>query len=1495
MSLTVEEIKNKLQSPGDDLVFFVNGKKERIAKAHGSQCGFCTPGIVMSMYALLRNNPQPNMHDIQEAFQGIDGGCCGGNGQTNSCCMTNGNAQEHDSDNSTLPVQKLYDQSEFMPLDPTQEIIFPPELMTLSKQPQRELRFVGERVVWIQPCSLKELLELKATYPNAKLVVGNTEVGIEMKFKNLLYPVILAPAYIPELNIIQHTQDGIQVGASVTLTVLGEVLRTAVKNLPAHQTEVFKAVLEQLRWFAGQQIRNVAGQYFSAFKQSPRKEDDIAIVTCGMNVLFKEQSNIVQSIRISYGGMASVTVFATTTCNRQWNEELLEEACTSLAEEMILSPSAPGGMVTYRRTLTISFFYKFFLTVQHKLALDLQMEGVTVEDIRPEYATATELFQLDLPSSVQLYQATGEAIYCDDIPCYENELHLALVTSTKAHALIKSIDTSDAMAVPGVVAFVSAKDIPGSNMTGPAVYDETVFADDKVTCVGHVVGAIVADTQAHAQRAAKAVKISYEELQPVIVTIQDAIANKSFFQPVRSIERGDVAQGFKDSDHILHGGMHIGGQEHFYLETNCTLAVPRGEDGEMELFVSTQSASKTQALVAKALGVPANRVVCRVKRMGGAFGGKECRSTILSTVVAVAAYMVKRPVRCMLDRDEDMLVTGGRHPFFGHYKVGYMNDGRVMALDVTLYSNAGNSLDLSLSILERALFHMDNSYNIPNIRGTGYMCKTNLPSNSAFRGFGGPQGMMIAESWMSDVALSCGLPAEEVRRMNLYKEGDFTPFNQRLDQFTIDRCWEECMQLSDFNKRKDAVEQYNRQHRWTKRGLSIIPTKFGISFTAVFLNQAGALVLVYSDGSVLLTHGGTEMGQGLHTKMIQVASKTLGIPCSKIHITETSTNTVPNTSPTAASASSDLNGMAIYVKAAYFDRVSLSANGFYKTPDLGYDFETNSGRPFNYFSYGVAVSEVEIDCLTGSHKNLHTSIVMDVGKSLNPALDIGQVEGGFMQGLGLFTLEELRYSPDGYLYTRGPGMYKIPAFGDIPIELKVSLLRDAPNEKAIYSSKAVGEPPLFLAASVFYAIKDAITAARAESGLTGPFRLDSPATPERIRNACEDKFTKLFDMMEFDRAEHDNDRIEKTNENGINTETHASGTEEDLKSCKDHKEPQKSWSLERNWGFTLEELFQLALKFFKEMNGKAFNPTYEENLRLVALHKQITIGPYDPKACPEIGFFDVLGNDRRKEWLRLGSMAKEDAMEDFVKLLNSCCSLFAPYVTSHKIEKEEQEKRRQQIMAVLNAQTAVQFQQYAKQQYPDNPEQQQLLIRQLQEQHYQQYMHQALRLQQMALQKQQDPNVTQTSEALPAPVSNDAAPTCNPNSQSNSLENQEQQTDSKSFHLCVEGKTGELPIIAPSMWTRPQIKEFKEKVLHDQESVITVGRGEVLTIRVPTHQDGSHLFWEFATDDYDIGFGLHFEWKDVTIPTSTETTETKEVMRKFMQAVTSILVKEFIF
>uniref|UniRef100_A0A673BUX2 xanthine dehydrogenase n=1 Tax=Sphaeramia orbicularis TaxID=375764 RepID=A0A673BUX2_9TELE len=1140
--------------------------QERIAKAHGSQCGFCTPGIVMSMYALLRNKATPTMDDLDDAFQGNLCRCTGYRPilegyRTFTKVGTPRNTQET-CRTHRKPATPLFDAKDFVPFDPTQEVIFPPELMVKTDS----LCFHGDRTVWLQPNSLEELLSLKWKHPEARVVVGNTEVGIIF-------------------------------GASCSLSLMEAELRRAVDSLPLHQTQVFLAVLEQLRWFAGRQIRNVAvsseteqsmgsglglglalglgvwvrvspgirdgsrlvqmdsrfftgyrrtalrpqevlvsleipyskkTQFMSAFKQSPRREDDISIVTAAMSVTFSPDTSLVEELKLSYGGMAPTTVLAERTAKeligRPWGEELLQAACSSLAEEMTLDPSAPGGMVTYRRTLTLSLFYKFYLTVLLKLRDQVwELKPRTSANHQrtigvPQGQHLDDVVGRPIMHLSALKQATGEAVYCDDIPLYENELYLALVTSTKAHAHILSIDTSLAVSMPGVVCCLFSEDVPGSNSTGPIVYDESVLADGQVTCVGHIIGAVVADTQSHAQRAAKAVKIQYEEL-PTVVTIQVT----SHTPRVTSHTPKVTSHTPKVTSHTTASGdMHMGGQEHFYLETNVTLAVPK-EDGEMELFVSTQSfltltlCPCPQSLVAKALGVASNRILVRVKRMGGGFGGKESRTTILSTVVAM------RPVRCMLDRDEDMLVTGGRHPFYAKYKVGFLDNGQVVALDVSYYSNTGNSMDLSLSVMERALFHMENSYSVANIRGRGFLCRTNLPSNTAFRGFGGPQGMIVAESWVTDVAQRLGRPAEEIRRLNLYKEGDRTPYNQVLDQFTLDRCWDECLRRSDYKQR--------RANRWTKRGLAVVPTKFGISFTAVFLNQAGALVHIYTDGSVLVTHGGTEMGQGLHTKMVQVASRVLGVPISKIHISETSTNTVPNTSPTAASASSDLNGAAVHnacqvlverlqpyrsanpkgcwedwVKAAYFDRVNLSANGFYRTPDLGYDFNSNCGRVFDYYSYGVACSEVEVDCLTGAHKNLRTTVVMDVGHSLNPAIDIGQVEGAFMQGLGLFTLEELHYSPKGVLLTRGPGSYKIPAFGDIPSHLTVSLLRDAPNAKAIFNSKAVGEPPLFLASSVFFAIKDAVSAARSEVGLSGPFRLDSPASAERIRNACTDRF-----------------------------------------------------------------------------------------------------------------------------------------------------------------------------------------------------------------------------------------------------------------------------------------------------------------------------------------------------------------------------------------------------
>uniref|UniRef100_A0A8C4LM03 FAD-binding PCMH-type domain-containing protein n=1 Tax=Equus asinus TaxID=9793 RepID=A0A8C4LM03_EQUAS len=1146
--------------------------QERIAKSHGSQCGFCTPGIVMSMYMLLRNQPEPTMEEIEDALQGNlcrctgyrpilqgfrtfarDGGCCGGKGDNPNCCMN----QKKDQTVTLSP--SLFNPEEFMPLDPTQEPIFPPELL-VGDAPGR---------VWHPSSAVVERM------PGAALGIKDRPAtsgfhffpGIEMKFKNKLFPLIVCPAWIPELNSVEHGEEGISFGASCPLSCVEKTLLDAVAQLPTHKTEVFRGILEQLRWFSGKQLKSVAsvgGNIITAspisdlnpvfmasgakltivsrgelphaevrkegrggekslkighflekqtFKQSSGREDYIPKVTSGMRVLFQPGTAQIKELALCYGGMADRTISALKTTRKQ-----LSKTCVQAwQEELQLAPDAPGGMIEFRRTLTLSFFFKFYLTVLQKLG------KVDSEDkcgkLDPTFASATLLFQKDPPTNVQLFQevpkgqseddivgrplphlgaamqACGEAVYCDDIPHYQNELSLRLVTSTRAHAKIKSIDTSEAQKVQGFVCFLSVDDIPGSNKTG-YFNDETVFAKDEVTCVGHIIGAVVTDTPEHAQRAAQAVKITYEDL-PAIITIEDAIKHNSFYGSELKIEKGDLQKGFLEADNIVSG----------------TAAPGSSGDG---VALCEGFFFCPQAFVANVLGVPANQILVRVKRLGGGFGGKETRSTLVSTAVALAVYKTGCPVRCMLDRDEDMLITGGRHPFLARYKVGFMKTGRIVALEVNHYSNAGNTLDLSEAVMQAALFHMESCYKIPNIRGTGRVCKTNLPSNTAFRGFGAPQAMLIAEQWMSEIAVTCGLPAEEVRRKNMYKEGDLTHFNQKLEGFTLTRCWDECLASSQYHARKSEIDKFNKENCWKKRGLCIVPTKFGINFAISFLNQAGALILVYTDGSVLLTHGGTEMGQGLHTKMVQVASRALKIPTSKIYISETSTNTVPNTSPTAASISTDLNGQAVYeacqtilkrlepfkrknpsgswedwVIAAYQDAVSLSATGFYKAPEVTYSFETNSGYLFNYFSYGVACSEVEIDCLTGDHKSLSAL----------------QVEGAFVQGLGLFTLEELQYSPEGSLYTRGPSTYKIPTFGSIPIEFRVSLLRDSPNKKAIYASKAVGEPPLFLAASIFFAIKDAIHAARAQHkdyNRKELFRLDSPATQEKIRNACMD-------------------------------------------------------------------------------------------------------------------------------------------------------------------------------------------------------------------------------------------------------------------------------------------------------------------------------------------------------------------------------------------------------
>ncbi|XP_033106656.1 xanthine dehydrogenase/oxidase-like [Anneissia japonica] len=896
-------------------------------------------------------------------------------------------------------------------------------------------------------------------------------------------------------------------------------------------------------------------EHFKAFKQAHRRDDDISIVNAAFRVDL--QDDVIQSCSMAFGGMAPTTKLASKTMNkiigRTWDKSLLDDTTVLLADEMSLPPDAPGGMVEYRQSLVLSFFFKFYLSVRQHCSFPentfVNVQSVDMSATHPfkrAGVRSTQMFQ-EVPEdqlsvdpvgrpmvhSSAYQQATGEAVYIDDMVPFQDELYMAIVFSQKAHAILKCVDATAALRMPGVYAFIDHNDVTGSNFFGELGQGDELFATVKVTCVGQYIGGIVADNKQIAQRAARMVRVEYQELEPII-SIEDAIAKESYLQPIRTLGIGNVSDGFNNSDQIIKGEIKLGEQEHFYLETQSGLALPKREDNAMEIFSGCQDQKFIQARVSSVLGEQFHKITIRVKRLGGGFGGKETRSWNLSAALAVAAKRVGRPVRCMFDRDEDMSSTGTRHAFLGRYKVGFTNEGKIQALEIDMYSNCGNSQDLSIEVMDRAMFHVQNAYYIPNVTTRGYCCRTNIPSNTAFRGFGTPQALMMAENWISDIALVCGISQRKVREINLLQDGEATYYNQKVqDVYLMKRCWNECLNKSAYEMRQLQVKEFNRSNRWKKRGISIIPLSYGVGFHAKFMNQAGAFVIIYTDGSVLLTHGGVEMGQGLHTKMIQVASRTLGIASNRIYTSENSTNTVPNTSPTAGSVSSDLNGMAVkiaceklyrrlepyrkrelnktwddWVKAAYYDRVSLSATGFYKTPDIGYDWDTKSGDPFYYFSFGAAVSEVEIDCLTGDHVVLRTDIVMDVGDSINPAIDIGQIEGAFMQGYGLFTLEEHRWSPTGNLLTKGPGFYKIPGFTDIPVEFNVSLLDGVPNKKVVCSSKAIGEPPLFLAASVFYSIKDAIRCSRRNSGIEGIFRLDSPATAERIRMACADKFTE---------------------------------------------------------------------------------------------------------------------------------------------------------------------------------------------------------------------------------------------------------------------------------------------------------------------------------------------------------------------------------------------------
>ena len=742
-------------------------------------------------------------------------------------------------------------------------------------------------------------------------------------------------------------------------------------------------------------------------------------------------------------------------------------------------------------------------------------------------------------------QVQGLAPYVDDVPEPRGTLHAAPILSPVAHGRLLGIDASDALARSGVRAIVLAADIPGDPMLATFVHDEPIFARDVVQHVGQVVGLIVADTVQAARHAARAVKLDIAPL-PAVLTIEQAMAAQSFVLPPVTVARGDAPAALAQSAHRLKGHFAVGGQEHFYLEGQIALAVPREQD-QWHILSSTQHPGEVQHWVAHALGIDNHRVSVECRRMGGGFGGKETQAGHMAVWAALAARKTGAPVKLRLDRDDDFMITGKRHPFAYDYDVGFDDQGRITGLALDMMANCGFSADLSGPVADRAVFHADNAYYLGDVLIRSFRCKTNLQSHTAFRGFGGPQGVIAIETILGDIARMLGKDALDVRLANLYgprgaTERCTTHYQMRVEDNILHDLLPELERLAKYRQRQQAVEAWNARQPHLKRGMAITPVKFGISFTATLFNQAGALVHVYTDGSVQVNHGGTEMGQGLHTKVAQVVADELGVPLARVLVTASATDKVPNASATAASSGTDLNGKAAQaaartvrdnlaafvcgldgcgagavefrggkivtpkterafadvVKEAYANRIQLWSDGFYRTPKIHYDKTTLTGRPFFYFAYGAACSEVAVDTLTGEYRVLAVDILHDVGRSINPAIDVGQIEGGFVQGAGWLTTEELVWNEQGALTTKAPSTYKIPAAGDVPPHFAVHLWPEANAEDTVFRSKAVGEPPFMLAISVWEAVRQAVAAARADGE---PVQMDAPATPERVLRA----------------------------------------------------------------------------------------------------------------------------------------------------------------------------------------------------------------------------------------------------------------------------------------------------------------------------------------------------------------------------------------------------------
>jgi xanthine dehydrogenase molybdopterin binding subunit/xanthine dehydrogenase small subunit len=1145
---------------------------------YGSQCGYCTPGFVMSLFEGYYRPGCRAPCDISDQLSG-------------NLCRCTGYRPIRDAALEILSRRAAAPGGKDAFGERLKAPVPPPGAL--------DYRVGNDR--FLRPASLPELFAAMAGNPKATLVAGATEIGVDVTKKFKAFPFLVSTDAVAELTRITKTDSHWRIGGSATLTAVEDALGPEYPSL-AKMIKVFAA--RQIRNRAtlggnlataspigdsppvllsldaelvlasaggertvalcdfftgyrktllapGEVIREVllprpalergVSRRSDFYKVSKRRELDISIVAAAFSIDCGA-GGVVRRARIAYGGVAATPVRARraeAALEGRTVAEAAEEVARLLAEEFKPIDDVRAG-AEFRRGLVVSLWEKYVsgdTSIAQDAPLDFK-KGEEPPALDPSRALRHE-------SSVG--HVTGRAMYADDTAQRRLMLDIWPVCSPHARARIKRRDPSAALAMPGVEAVLMAEDIPGRNQVGTG-HDEPLFADKEILYHGQVVAVVVGRSLKACRAAAAAVVVDYEPLPPLL-GIREAIAAGSFHTPPHTLARGDAAAALAKAPLRLDGEFSFGGQEHFYLETQAAWA-ELGEAGTVFVSSSTQHPTEIQSVVGDVLGEPRNKVVVQSPRMGGGFGGKETQGNAFAAMVALASVKTGQPVRIQLDRDLDMMLTGKRHPFHSKFSVGYDRDGMILAAAVDLFSDGGWSLDLSQPVLDRALFHLDNSYYIPAVRFTGLIAKTHVASNTAFRGFGGPQGMLVMEEIVDRIARRLGLPPEGVRGRNLYRgsgETNTTHFLQDIGDNRLQTVWKQVQEQAGFPERRAAVDAWNKAHPRIKRGLAVTPLKFGIAFTLTHYNQAGALVLLYMDGTAQVNHGGTEMGQGLHTKVMGVAMRELGLPAHRVRLMATATDKVPNTSATAASSGADLNGAAVRnacmilierlrpvaaevlakkagtavsppdvmfsdgkVTApgcgasadmadvcfrAHEKRVSLSASGFYATPGIHWDWSTASGRPFQYFACGAAVAEVEVDGYNGMHRVLRVDAVQDVGSSLNAGVDLGQIEGGIVQGVGWLTREELLWDKQGRLMTHSASTYQIPAISDAPIEMHVTLLPLATQDGTIHGSKAAGEPPLMLAFSVREALRDAVSAFGSKSGEVA---LASPATCEAI-------------------------------------------------------------------------------------------------------------------------------------------------------------------------------------------------------------------------------------------------------------------------------------------------------------------------------------------------------------------------------------------------------------